>query len=137
MEFALPGSGGFYFVAGFSFIMEYIERLKDQRWKNKCKKILTRDGYRCTSCGSKKKLQVHHTFYYDNYPNPWEYPNKSLITVCEKCHREYHEFHEIEIRESRLNQKKRKTKLKKRKIKRLSLAQLQSKNPIYLPRKNV
>ena len=76
----------------------YLEKLKDKRWKNKARKIVHRDGYKCTACGSKKKLEVHHTFYYEDYRNPWEYPNESLITVCKICHRDYHEHHEIEIR---------------------------------------
>ena len=35
------------------------------------------------------QLHVHHTFY-DNYKKPWEYPLKSLITLCWKCHSEVH-----------------------------------------------
>ena len=77
----------------------YLEILKDKRWLKKNKRILKRDKYKCTACGSKNHLQVHHTFYYADYPNPWEYPNDSLITLCAKCHREYHEHFETEIRD--------------------------------------
>jgi 5-methylcytosine-specific restriction endonuclease McrA len=89
----------------------YAEKLFDPRWKKKCIKIRKRDNNQCTVCGAKKYLQVHHTFYYEDFPDPWLYPDESLLTVCRKCHREYHECHEIEIK------KRPKTKFKNKKIK--------------------
>lgn len=77
---------------------DYIRKLTNSRWKNKAFKIIKRDGFRCTVCGSKNRLQVHHTFYYADYRDPWLYPNESLLTVCKKCHRAFHEFNESEIR---------------------------------------
>ena len=61
--------------------------------------ILARDNNTCTVCGSKKNLNVHHTFYYNNKRvAPWEYPNKSLITVCKDCHTKFHETCEVEYK---------------------------------------
>jgi 5-methylcytosine-specific restriction endonuclease McrA len=117
---------------------DYSEQLLRPEWKLKRKAILKRDGYKCTVCGSKKNLHVHHTFYYDKFVPPWEYPNESLITVCEKCHLEYHDICDIEIKPfpekkkvSAPKKKKRpsrkpRRKRKKRKIQTISLAEAQS-----------
>lgn len=78
--------------------MEYSGLLLDRRWKKKARLILTRDHFKCTVCGSSKTLQVHHTFYYADYPDPWNYPDKSLLTLCFDCHLTYHLQHEVEVR---------------------------------------
>lgn len=78
-------------------MVEYHELLKDPRWIRKRKKVLKRDGYKCTVCGSTKNLRVHHTFYYKKETPPWGYPMSSLLTVCDDCHHNYHESHELTI----------------------------------------
>jgi len=78
--------------------MDYSEYLKNPLWIRKRKRIILRDGKQCTVCSDKKNLQVHHTFYYTDYREPWRYPDERLITVCEKCHKEYHEYHEHEFK---------------------------------------
>ena len=87
--------------------MRYRDILKDARWLRKRKGILRRDGYKCTVCGAKSNLVVHHTFYYKGSPPPWQYPNSSLLTLCEKCHRKYHETHELTIKPPKKRKKKR------------------------------
>jgi 5-methylcytosine-specific restriction endonuclease McrA len=72
----------------------YVELLKNPLWKEKRKAILFRDGKKCTVCGKKTTLEIHHTFYYKDYPAPWCYPNDSLLTVCRDCHRQWHEYNE-------------------------------------------
>jgi len=68
----------------------YLELLERQEWKNKRLEILQRDTYQCQVCLNKNVvLQVHHTYYKKN-KNPWEYPNYSLITLCEFCHERVH-----------------------------------------------
>lgn len=74
----------------------YSEHLKDIRWRIKRKRIILRDDKKCTVCGSKNKLVVHHTFYYNDYREPWHYPDSSLLTLCEDCHNKYHREHELE-----------------------------------------
>lgn len=74
--------------------IEYSEQLKDPRWIFKRKIILDRDGHKCTECGSKRHLNVHHTYYSGGYL-AWEYPDDSLVTLCEVCHEEWHKAHEI------------------------------------------
>jgi hypothetical protein len=76
---------------------EYL--LNDNRWKEKRKEILERDNYTCQCCGNKSNLNVHHK-YYVKYPNgcradPWNYPNKALITLCENCHKKAHQKYKV------------------------------------------
>lgn len=73
------------------FVKNYYQLLKDPRWWRKRRIILKRDKNKCTVCGSTKKLKIHHTFYYDKDTSPWLYPNKSLLTLCDDCHKKYHE----------------------------------------------
>ena len=66
--------------------MTYAELLKDPRWQRKRLEILQRDGWACTHCEAKDKtLHVDHA-YYEKGKKPWEYPDKSLWTLCEDCH---------------------------------------------------
>ena len=69
----------------------YSELLKDPRWQKKRLKILERDKFTCQLCGDKETtLNVHHK-YYDKDKKPWEYPDKSLVTLCKDCHITEHE----------------------------------------------
>lgn len=53
---------------------------------------MERDGFACRDClADKKTLNVHHS-YYEKGRKPWEYPDESLSTLCEDCHRIRHEF---------------------------------------------
>lgn len=74
--------------------INYSDLLEDPLWKNKRKRIIYRDGGKCTVCNSKKLLQVHHTYYYQQQVEPWRYPDESLITFCKKCHQDWHEHNE-------------------------------------------
>jgi len=69
-------------------VMNYFEKLKDPRWQKKRLKVFERDKWTCQMCGSKTKtLNVHHIEYRKGC-EPWEYPLKTLITLCEDCHEE-------------------------------------------------
>jgi len=116
----------------------YKKQLNSPKWNTKRKKILKRDKYKCTICKGKKNLEVHHTFYYDKFINPWNYPNKSLITLCNKCHSELHERFSVEIKSYQQTIKKKshlKRSLKKKKKGR-SLIKIQSKQGIKAKKKN-
>jgi len=64
----------------------------DPRWQKKRLEIMERDNFTCRSCGDKKTtLNVHHA-YYEKGKKPWEYPNRSLVILCEKCHKKRHEM---------------------------------------------
>ena len=71
--------------------MTYTEKLKDPRWQKKRLEIFKRDNWKCRGCReSNSTLHVHH-FYYIKGNDPWEYPNKHLVTICKDCHDFYHE----------------------------------------------
>ena len=64
----------------------YSEKLRDPRWQRKRLEILQRDDFSCQSCGDQEStLNVHHC-YYSTGKLPWEYPDPSLVTLCESCH---------------------------------------------------
>lgn len=66
--------------------MSYADLLKDPRWQKKRLEVMERDNFTCQSCGdTKSTLNVHHA-YYEKGKKPWEYPDNTLITWCEKCH---------------------------------------------------
>jgi hypothetical protein len=47
---------------------------------------MNRDGWKCVVCGeAEKTLSVHHK-YYEQGKDPWDYPDESLVTLCEFCH---------------------------------------------------
>lgn len=70
---------------------EYAELLRDPRWKAKRLIILERDGWKCRECDEHqlpgRSLQVHHVFYEWNR-KPWTYPNHSLLSLCDHCHKD-------------------------------------------------
>lgn len=80
--------------------ISYIEQLSDSRWKAKREEIIERDHGKCVNCGQTENLQVHHKQYHINkwtgmHYNPWEYENKYLVTLCEKCHEWGHQHYKI------------------------------------------
>jgi hypothetical protein len=57
---------------------------KNPKWQKKRLQILDRDGWKCVACGDEDStLHVHHREYSGE---PWEVDDKSLQTLCEKCH---------------------------------------------------
>lgn len=68
----------------------YYEQLKHPKWQEKRLKVLEREGFTCQWCGSDETtLHAHHT-YYEKNAAPWEYPDNSLLCLCETCHKEAH-----------------------------------------------
>jgi len=73
--------------------MTYIEKLRDPRWQKRRLEILSRDNFICCVCkGGERTLHVHHLFYVTGR-DPWNYPNFSLVTLCDECHRMEQDFH--------------------------------------------
>lgn len=89
---------------------EYRKLLEDPEWYKKRLKILSRDGFRCTSCFSKVNLQVHHLKYIKG-KMPWEVPNNYLKTLCRACHEKAHEGKNISQFTKKKSIKKGKVKL--------------------------
>lgn len=68
--------------------LTYQEKLKDPRWQKKRLNIFERDGWKCRVCGNDKDtLHVHHKIYKKG-EEPWDTPDKFLLTLCESCHDE-------------------------------------------------
>lgn len=93
---------------------EYQKALENSKWKRKRNYIKKRDGYKCTKCGEKESLHVHHTYYLVG-KMPWEVPNDCLITLCSGCHEKEHEGRDISsfVRTEPPNKKKSVKKKKK------------------------
>ena len=80
----------FYRIMGIEEKKTYAEKLQDERWIARSKEIKVWDSEVCQLCGDNTHLQVHHLCY-DKSREPWEYPKKSLVTLCDKCHKTMHE----------------------------------------------
>ncbi|GEM_PF-2268184 len=71
---------------------DFFEAYKHPKWQKKRLIILDRDEYMCRNCGeSESQLHIHHLYYLPNY-KPWEYDDDALLTLCEKCHKEFTEI---------------------------------------------
>lgn len=82
-------------------LSSYSDLLNTEEWRNKRLKIVKRDNCRCTYCGNRFHLHVHHK-YYSAYPNgvlvdPWNYPDDALITLCSYCHQRVHARKKIKV----------------------------------------
>jgi 5-methylcytosine-specific restriction endonuclease McrA len=64
----------------------YAEKLKDPRWQRKRLFRMAIDLFQCKCCLNRKKMLVIHHKYYRTDFEPWDYPYKSLITLCQDCH---------------------------------------------------
>jgi hypothetical protein len=66
-------------------LSRYVLYLRSAEWKAKRAAVLKRDK-KCRSCGSTRKLQVHHLTYERIYRERLT----DLTTLCEGCHRRVH-----------------------------------------------
>ena len=65
---------------------QYREKFKDPRWQKLRLKVLERDMWYCQICyDPDNTLHIHHRYYTPN-TEPWDYPQESLVTLCEECH---------------------------------------------------
>ncbi len=48
--------------------------------------VLTRDGYKCTKCGSTENLHAHHIKNWNDFPS-LRYDVSNGLTLCASCHR--------------------------------------------------
>ena len=66
----------------------YKEFLKSNYWKEVKIRVLKRDGFKCTNCGKKGMLEVHHSTYKNHFK---EHNNLGdLHTLCVNCHHNIH-----------------------------------------------
>jgi hypothetical protein len=70
---------------------EYSEKYKDPRWQKKRLEVLEKANWKCRDCGSSTAtLHVHHSYYVAGR-NPWEYPERTMMCLCEECHSDVHQ----------------------------------------------
>lgn len=70
----------------------YLDDFKTPQWQKRRLEILSRSDFKCEICGCEsRQLHVHHK-YYDQDKRAWEYDDKSLIALCDECHRDEHEY---------------------------------------------
>lgn len=65
----------------------YSNRLGNAQWKKTKEQALSRDKYRCTECGNRNNLIVHHIVYF-NLTQDDSLDN--LTTLCRSCHIKIH-----------------------------------------------
>lgn len=65
----------------------YYNYLHSEKWREKRRLALKRDGYRCQMCGTGINLNVHHISY-ANLGTDAEMDD--IVTLCEKCHEKVH-----------------------------------------------
>lgn len=64
-----------------------LSHLDSKKRRRLRRRVLERDGGRCTECGATERLQLHHVIPYRisqcNKPD-------NLLTLCDACHRALH-----------------------------------------------
>ena len=56
-------------------------------WNKMIKSVLSRDGWKCTKCGSRKNLDIHHV---TPKSEGGKHRMENLITLCKACHNKEH-----------------------------------------------
>ena len=62
-------------------------QLDPEAYRELCRQVLQRDGWRCQQCGSRTNLQVHHIQLRSQSGDDVE---GNLITLCSECHDQIH-----------------------------------------------
>lgn len=62
---------------------------KSKAYKDWQTKVFQKDHYCCKYCGSKNKLNAHHIYSWNQYPEKRFIVDNGL-TLCEECHRKIH-----------------------------------------------
>lgn len=66
---------------------EYQKYLETPHWRNLRKQAFERDGHKCTSCGSPKRLEGHHLHYRSDFTRCTV---DDVQTLCGECHKAHH-----------------------------------------------
>jgi 5-methylcytosine-specific restriction endonuclease McrA len=67
----------------------YTAQLTHPLWKKRRLEIIEKSGKKCSRCGSKEHLQVHHKEYQKG-KLAWEYEDDLLECLCGSCHKLHH-----------------------------------------------
>ena len=63
-------------------------RTSDKYWRLR-RRTFRKDGFKCSSCGSKEDLRIHHLIPWDKYPS-YRFSDDNCVTLCRSCHAERH-----------------------------------------------
>lgn len=63
-------------------------KLNSRRWKRVRRAAFDRDGWRCTRCGKRGRLEAHHKTALRDGGDPYDLAN--IETLCRSCHIEHH-----------------------------------------------
>jgi 5-methylcytosine-specific restriction endonuclease McrA len=83
------------------------DRTKEREWQKVRQAVLVRDHYRCRSCGTPEKVDVHHIRFRSR---GGEGSMENCASLCRVCHAEIHAYRlyaEGETRHSEPNANKR------------------------------
>ena len=77
--------------------------LPDPRAEARIHTILERDRNQCVNCSASENLIIHiRQYHYSKalkaFKDPWQYANKYLVTLCEKCHRIGHDQYQVPVK---------------------------------------
>ena len=62
-------------------------RLEPEAYRQLCREVLERDGWRCQECERMDNLQVHHI---QRRSHLGDDSAENLVTLCVSCHQEAH-----------------------------------------------
>jgi 5-methylcytosine-specific restriction endonuclease McrA len=65
------------------------DRTREREWQKVRKAVLVRDGYRCRSCGTPEKVDVHHIRFRSMGGAD---TSENLCALCRICHLEMHAY---------------------------------------------
>jgi len=71
---------------------KYFEYLKSIAWRNKRIQAFRFHGRKCSICGAKRLLQVHHKTYDHIFNEPME----DLVVLCIPCHKKEHGIKKVQ-----------------------------------------
>ncbi|MCP4363526.1 MAG: hypothetical protein GY796_36470 [Chloroflexi bacterium] len=74
------------FISNKIWWWRYRRHLKSDKWQKTRLRILRRDGFKCTKCRSRDRLQVHHL----TYERVGNEDDDDLITLCDDDHAAVH-----------------------------------------------
>jgi len=63
-------------------------KLNSEAYRQLCREVLERDGWRCQSCGRTEGLQVHHIRPRSRLGDDTA---ENLIALCAECHQKVHD----------------------------------------------
>ncbi|HAX5242420.1 TPA: hypothetical protein JZG60_004707 [Escherichia coli] len=92
-EMGYAWSIGFYPLEDYDYARlsgNYLQKLKDERWRQKTELVKRRANYRCQDCNASLPLEAHHCYYTNMREGyePWEYPLSALRALCRECHKQ-------------------------------------------------